>query len=169
MSELVSEKELSARLGHKILLAGLAEAGKTAIKRMFFLKQSSADVSKLSATVNYERISVVIKDVPITVLDLGGQKVFLKRFLSIFSPFIFSNVKALIFIIDVSNRTTRNNAVEYFTSCVQKLQTYSPDAKYFVLLHKNDLVRHWPNYESIHSQLKEEFQLTCPQKITFFR
>ena len=169
MSELISEKELSARLGHKILIAGLAEAGKTATKRIFFLKQNSDDVSKLSATVNYERISVVVNDVPITVIDLGGQKVFLKRFLSIFSPFIFSNVKGLIYIIDVSNKSTRNNSVEYFSSCVQKLQTYSPNAKYFVLLHKNDLVRHWPNYDSIHAQLKEEFQLNSPQKITFFR
>ncbi|MHA2104247.1 MAG: ADP-ribosylation factor-like protein, partial [Candidatus Hodarchaeales archaeon] len=78
MSHLVSELELSARLGHKILIAGLAEAGKTATKRIFFLKQQAKDVDKLAATVNYERMSVVINNVPITIVDLGGQKVFLK-------------------------------------------------------------------------------------------
>jgi Glu-tRNA(Gln) amidotransferase subunit E-like FAD-binding protein len=169
MSEFVSEIELSARLGHKIVIAGLAEAGKTATKRIFFLKHQTTDVDKLPATVNYERMSVVIKDVPITIVDLGGQRVFLKRFLSTFSPFIFSNVKAFIFIIDVANRATRNNSVEYFANCIEKLKNFSPKANFTVLLHKNDLVRHWPNYESIHGQLKEQFQLVSPQKLAFFR
>ncbi|MHA2339261.1 MAG: ADP-ribosylation factor-like protein, partial [Candidatus Hodarchaeales archaeon] len=169
MSHLVSELELSARLGHKILIAGLAEAGKTATKRIFFLKQQAKDVDKLAATVNYERMSVVINNVPITIVDLGGQKVFLKRFLSVFSPFIFSNVKALIFLCDVANKTTRNSSVEYFESCVQKLQMYSPNAKYYVMLHKNDLVKQLPNYESIHEQLKEQFQIVSPQRLSFFR
>ncbi|OLS21237.1 MAG: hypothetical protein HeimC3_36580 [Candidatus Heimdallarchaeota archaeon LC_3] len=169
MSHLVSELELSARLGHKILIAGLAEAGKTATKRIFFLKQRAKDVDKLAATVNYERMSVVINNVPITIVDLGGQKVFLKRFLTVFSPFIFSNVKALIFLCDVSNKTTRNSSVEYFENCIEKLQMYSPNAKYYVMLHKNDLVAHLPNYESVHEQFKEQFQRTSPQKLSFFR
>src|SRR3970282_2477844 len=77
--------------------------------------------------------------------------------------------KALIYVIDVSNKTTRNNSGEYFESCVQKLQTFLPNPQYYVLLHKNDLVRSLPNYESIHGQLKEQFQVVTPQKLRFFR
>ncbi|MCK5343423.1 MAG: hypothetical protein KAR20_08460, partial [Candidatus Heimdallarchaeota archaeon] len=169
MSEWVSESEISSRLGHKILIAGLSEAGKTAVKRIFFLKQRTEDVDKLSATINYERLSVTIKNTPITIVDLGGQKIFLKKFLTAFSPFVFSNVKIFIFLIDTSNKTTRNNAFQYFKASIEKLYNYSPEAEVFVFLHKNDLVRSSPNYESIHTQLKESFQLEYSEPLRFFR
>jgi GTPase SAR1 family protein len=169
MSEWVVESEISARLGYKILIAGLSEAGKTAVKRIFFLKQQTEDVSKLSATINYERLSITVDDRPITIVDLGGQKIFLKRFLSGFSPFVFSSVKVFIFLIDVANRTTRNNAIQYFTACLEKLKVFSPEAEIFVFLHKNDLVVNSPNYESIHEQLKEQFQIECYNRLPFFR
>ncbi|MHA2231853.1 MAG: ADP-ribosylation factor-like protein, partial [Candidatus Hodarchaeales archaeon] len=169
MSGWVSETEVSSRLGYKIILAGLSEAGKTAVKRVFFLGQGADDVDNIAATINYERLIATIKDTPVTIVDLGGQKVFLKRFLGSFSPFIFSAVKSFLFLIDVENKATMNNSIQYFSSCVEKLQSYSPNAEYFVFFHKNDLVRHLPNYESIHEQLKEQFQLESPKKVTFFR
>ncbi|MHA2495141.1 MAG: ADP-ribosylation factor-like protein [Candidatus Hodarchaeales archaeon] len=169
MSEWLSESEITSRLGYKILLAGLSEAGKTAVKRIFFLKQQTEDVSDLAATLNYERLILNIAGIPITIVDLGGQRVFLKRFLGSFSPFIFSNVKAFIFLIDVANKTTRNNSIQYFTGCIEKLKEFSLNAEYYVFFHKNDLVRHLPNYESIHEQLKEQFQLETAKRISFFR
>ncbi len=169
MSEWVSEAEISQKMGHKILIAGLSEAGKTAVKRIFFLKQRTEDVDKLSATINYERLSVTIKDTPITIVDLGGQKIFLKKFLTAFSPFVFSNVKIFIFLIDTANKTTRNNAFQYFKASIEKLINYSPEAEVFVFLHKNDLVRNSPNYESVHTQLKESFQLEYSEPLRFFR
>ncbi len=165
----VKQSVIDARLGYKILIGGLAEAGKTAVKRIFFLRHTTEEVDGLSATLSYERLSITIKKTPITILDLGGQKIFLKRFLTTFSPFIFSSVVTLVFLIDVSNRTTRNNAIQYFKACVEKLDNYSPEAKIFVFLHKNDLVEDWPNYETIHHLLKEEFQVECKKEIKFFR
>ncbi|MHA2053235.1 MAG: ADP-ribosylation factor-like protein [Candidatus Hodarchaeales archaeon] len=150
-------------------MAGLSEAGKTAVKRIFFLKQSTDDVNSLSATINYERLAVTVKGTPITIVDLGGQKVFLKRFLNAFSPFVFSNVKIFIFLIDVSNKSTRNNSLQYFSASIEKLKSYSPEAEVFIFLHKNDLVRSSPNYESIHEQLKETFQLEYKSPLRFFR
>jgi GTPase SAR1 family protein len=165
----VSKGERSSRLGHKILIAGLSEAGKTAVKRVFFMKQKAEDVDNLDATINYERMAFNISDVPVTIVDLGGQRVFIKRFLSGFSPFIFSSVKIFLFVIDVAVKSTRNNAMQYFSSCLEKLKKFSPGAKFFVFLHKNDLVRHLPNYESVHGQLIEQFQLESPEKVHFFR
>ncbi|MFX1516296.1 MAG: ADP-ribosylation factor-like protein [Promethearchaeota archaeon] len=170
MSDWVSDIDITSKLGYKILIAGLSEAGKTAVKRIFFLKQHTEDVDSLSATINYERMSVSIGDIPITIVDLGGQKIFLKRFLSGFSPFVFSSVKVFIFLIDVANKTSRNNALQYFRACLEKLRAFSPDAEIFVFLHKNDLVVNSPNYESIHEQLKEQFQLECVKgPLRFFR
>ena len=95
----ISESELSSRLGYKILIAGLSEAGKTAVKRIFFLRKRTEDVDSLSATINYERMAVSISNVPITIVDLGGQRVFIKRFLSNFSPFIFNFLKKIRYLI----------------------------------------------------------------------
>ena len=146
MSEWISAQEVRARLGQKILLAGLSEAGKTAVKRLFFLKQRPEDVDSLAATLNYERMTITINSIPLTIYDLGGQRIFVKRFLSSFSPFVFSQVKAFLFLIDVSNKEKRNNSIDYFNSCVQKLEQFSPDADFFVFLHKNDLILEQPNY-----------------------
>jgi GTPase SAR1 family protein len=165
----MSGREVVSRFGYKILIAGLSQAGKTAVKRIFFMKQRAEDVAELAATIEYERMAVSIANVPITTIDLGGQRVFIRRFLNSFSPFIFSSVHILIFVIDVAAKSTKNNAIQYFSSCVEKLKNYSPNAEYFVFLHKNDLVRGSPNYESIHSQLKEQFQLECHEKIHFLR
>ena len=74
MSRWVSESEISQQLGYKILIAGLSEAGKTAVKRIFFLKQQTEDVSQLSATINYERLSLTVNDIPVSIVDLGGQE-----------------------------------------------------------------------------------------------
>ncbi|MHA2366172.1 MAG: ADP-ribosylation factor-like protein [Candidatus Hodarchaeales archaeon] len=161
--------DVDTTLGQKVLIAGLQEAGKTAIKRIFFLRQRAVDVDNLKATIDYERMAVKISGVPITVVDLGGQRIFIKRFLSSFGPFIFNNVKIFIFVIDVSVKSTRNNSIQYFSNCVQRLQEYSKDVGIYVFLHKNDLVKQLPNYESIHEQLKEQFQYECPNKIRFFR
>ncbi len=165
----VDKRELSSHMGYKILLAGLSEAGKTSIKRIFFYKHQTTDVENLPATIDYERKSMSISNTLVTIVDLGGQQVFIKRFLDKISPFIFSSVHILIFVIDVAARSTRNDAIKYFRSCVELLQQYSPNARLFVFLHKNDLVRLSPNYESIHEQLKEQFQLQSPQKLAFLR
>ena len=165
----MSYQETTRHFGHKILLAGLSEAGKTAVKRIFFLKHTTDDVSNLSATINYERMSVLVKDVPVSILDLGGQTIFIRKFLDDLSPFIFSNIKAFIFIIDVENKSTRNNAIQYFSACFERLKEFSSKAEIFVFLHKNDLVINSPNYASIHKQLKSRFQGKCSLPIRFFR
>ena len=169
MSKWITTSEISTSMGHKILIAGLQEAGKTAIKRVFFLRQQAIDQSGLKATLDYERMAVRVNNVPINVVDLGGQRIFIRRFLSTFSPFIFNSVKIFIFVIDVSIKATRNNAVQYFVGALEKLKEFSPNAEIFVFLHKNDLIRSSPNYESIHLQIKEQFQIECEKKIKFFR
>ena len=169
MSSWISRIEISTRLGHKLLLAGLSEAGKTAVKRIFFLKHGSQEVDDLSATLNYERMIVQIEDTPITIVDLGGQKVFLKRFLGSFSPFVFGGVTAFLFLIDVGNQSKFENAVQYFASCVERLEQYSPNATYYVFLHKNDLVRDSSNYEEMHNQMKKMIQKETSKPVNFFR
>jgi uncharacterized Zn finger protein (UPF0148 family) len=168
MTDWINIFDLESTLGHKILIAGLKEAGKTAIKKIFFLKQKTVDVKNLKATINYERMAIKVSGTPITVVDLGGQKIFIKRFLDKFSPFIFNGVRILLFVIDVSEKTAMNNALQYFRSCLDKIEEFSPETDIYVFLHKNDLIKNIPNYESINNQLKEQFQFVSTIRIKFF-
>ena len=113
MSSWIDVSGLEKSLGHKIVIAGLQEAGKTAIKRIFFLRQKQTDVKNLKATIDYERMAVKIAGVPLTIVDLGGQRIFIKRFLDNISPFVFSNIKIFLFVIDVSLKSTRNNSLNF--------------------------------------------------------
>ena len=168
MSEWVSQSDLENRLGNKLLLAGLSEAGKTAVKKLYFQDSKLDEITGLSATLNYERLTTSINNVPITILDLGGQRVFIKRFLSGFSPFVFSSVRGLIFLIDTSIKATRNNSIQYFAECLKKLEQFSPKAEVFVFLHKTDLIKNSPNFNTILQLLMEQFQIESKRKIRFF-
>ena len=168
MSEWVSQSDLENRLGNKLLLAGLSEAGKTAVKKLYFQNSKLDEITGLSATLNYERLTTTINNSPITILDLGGQRVFIKRFLSGFSPFVFSSVKGLIFLIDTSIKSTRNNSIQYFAECLKKLEQFSPKAEIFVFLHKTDLIKNSPNFDTILQLLMEQFQIESKRKVRFF-
>ena len=168
MSEWVSQSEIENRLGNKLLLAGLSEAGKTAVKKLYFQNSKLDEITGLSATLNYERLTTTINNAPITILDLGGQRVFIKRFLSGFSPFVFSSVRGLIFLIDTSIKSTRNNSIQYFAECLKKLEQFSPKSEIFVFLHKTDLIKNSPNFNTILQLLMEQFQVESKRKVRFF-
>ncbi len=95
-------KQLKSPSSRKIILLGLSQAGKTSIRDVVFEGKSPEDTKDYAATLNYERQIEQVADEPITVMDLGGQEVFLKRFLSSMSSFIFSNVAVLVFICDIA-------------------------------------------------------------------
>ena len=68
-----------------------------------------------------------------------------------------------------SNKETQNNAIQYFSACIEKLEKFSPDTEIFIFFHKEDLVRKAKDYESRRTQLMELFQLSCTKKLKFFR
>lgn len=64
----------------------------------------------------------------------------------------------------------QHEMIQYdFRDSIKQLMKYSPNTHYFVFLHKNDLTINRPNYHSILSQIKEQFQLECSEKVYFFR
>jgi len=94
-------KQLKTQSSRKIILLGLSQAGKTSIRDVVFGGTAPEETQNYAATLNYERQIEQVADESVTVMDLGGQEVFLKRFLSSMSSFIFSNVAVLVFICDI--------------------------------------------------------------------
>lgn len=128
-------------LGDKLLFSGLSEAGKSAIRDRVFSGKLAADVEGYGATLNYERQIITLDSgFHFTIFDLGGQKVFLNRYLNQFSTFVFHRVSALVFVIDVSEPTRFESAKEYFDLALTQLKKHSPTAPVFMLLNKVDLL-----------------------------
>lgn len=119
---------------------GLAQSGKTTIVKVVaegFIPQKKADYT---ATLDYKRNTYDLFGTKISMFDLGGQKSFLDRFIGELAEFVFTNVSALIFVVDVSNMDTISLAKYYYDMGKKTLSKYSPKAKTKILLHKIDLI-----------------------------
>ncbi len=134
-------KQLKTQSSRKIILLGLSQAGKTSIRDVVFGGKAPEETADYAATLNYERQVEQVADEPITVMDLGGQEVFLKRFLSSMSSFIFSNVAVLVFICDISTPDKFPASLKAFIEGTNRLEEMSDvQPAVYILLHKTDLM-----------------------------
>ncbi|MFX0151855.1 MAG: ADP-ribosylation factor-like protein, partial [Candidatus Hodarchaeota archaeon] len=134
-------KQLKTQSSRKIILLGLSQAGKTSIRDVVFGGKKPEETKDYAATLNYERQIEQVADEAVTVMDLGGQEVFLKRFLSSMSSFIFSNVAVLVFISDIATPEKFPASLKAFVEGVSRLEEMSDvQPAIYVLLHKTDLM-----------------------------
>ncbi|MHA1971788.1 MAG: ADP-ribosylation factor-like protein [Candidatus Hodarchaeales archaeon] len=164
-------KQLKQSSARKIILLGLSQAGKTSIRDVVFGGKDPEETKDYAATLNYERQIEQVADEPITVMDLGGQEVFLKRFLSSMSSFIFSNVAVLVFICDISTPDKFPASRKAFIEGVNRLEEMSDvQPAIYVLLHKTDLMTDLTQRAERMEFLMEMFQDAAPNKnITFLQ
>ncbi|MFX0084745.1 MAG: ADP-ribosylation factor-like protein [Candidatus Hodarchaeota archaeon] len=164
-------KQLKTQSSRKIILLGLSQAGKTSIRDVVFGGKSPEETQNYAATLNYERQIEQVADEAVTVMDLGGQEVFLKRFLSSMSSFIFSNVAVLVFICDISTPDKFPQSLKAFVEGVTRLEEMSDvQPAIYVLLHKTDLMPDLTQRAERMELLMELFQDAAANKnITFLQ
>lgn len=87
---------------------------------------------------------------------LTRQELFIKTYFEERAEEVFSNVAALIVVIDIGALMMVADDLRlketYYEECVFALQSHSPEAKFFVLFHKSDLL---PNGHASTSMIKE--------------
>lgn len=131
----------SKRRTEKILLMGLAESGKSTIVSVAFEGHSPPPKdARYDATIEYVRKNIEVDGEKLTIFDVGGQKAFLDRFTGELAEFIFSDARALIFIIDLTKLEELSRAKFYLDKCIKNLEQFSPGARIFLFLHKKDLI-----------------------------
>jgi GTPase SAR1 family protein len=164
-------KQLKTQSSRKIILLGLSQAGKTSIRDVVFGGKAPEETANYAATLNYERQVEQVADEPITVMDLGGQEVFLKRFLSSMSSFIFSNVAVLVFICDISTPDKFPASLKAFTEGTNRLEEMSDvQPAVYILLHKTDLMPDLTHRAERMEFLMEMFQdAVATKNITFLQ
>ena len=119
---------------------GLAQSGKTTIVKVTAEGMIPQKKAAYSATLDYKRNTYNLFGTKVSMFDLGGQKSFLDRFIGELAEFVFTNVSALIFVIDISNMDTISLAKYYYDLAKKTLKKYSPKAKTHILIHKMDLI-----------------------------
>ena len=132
---------MSSKDKNKIIILGLAESGKSTIVKSFTEGHKSSQEGTYSATINYERKKYSFLGKELTVFDLGGQQSFIDRFTGSLAEFIFSEVRAFVFIIDVSKFEEISRAKYYLDLSVKNLTKYSPSASKYIFIHKIDLLK----------------------------
>ena len=164
-------KQLKTQSSRKIILLGLSQAGKTSIRDVVFGGKAPEETADYAATLNYERNIEQVADEPITVMDLGGQEVFLKRFLSSMSSFIFSNVAVLVFICDISTPEKFPASLKAFVEGTNRLEEMSDvQPAVYILLHKTDLMPDLTQRTERMGFLMEMFQdAVATKNITFLQ
>ena len=99
--ELSGKEEAKATVEDKILLMGLQAAGKTAIKDVVFFNKQPGEVDDYMATVHYQR-QFLDEEQTSMIIDSGGQESYWNEAVTHFRHLVFSNVKLLVWIVDVT-------------------------------------------------------------------
>ncbi len=141
----------------KILFMGLQAAGKTAIKDIVFFNKMPEDVGDYMATIHYQR-QYLDEEKKSVIIDSGGQESYWNEAVTHFRHLVFSNVKLLIWVIDVTQPELFEESERRFSFTIRQLRKENPDSKIYVLCHKIDLVT--PEKMIIlHQHIRESFDV----------
>jgi len=129
------EKEAS-----KILLMGLQQAGKTAIKDVVFFGKEPGEVEDYMATIHYER-QYLDEEKSSLVIDSGGQESYWNEAVTHFRHLVFSNVNLLLWIIDMTRPELFEESERRFSFTIRQYKKENPEGNIVVLCHKVDKIQ----------------------------
>ncbi|RLI70101.1 MAG: hypothetical protein DRP02_08875 [Candidatus Gerdarchaeota archaeon] len=136
--ELKGKKE-GAPIEDKILLMGLQQAGKTAIKDVVFFGKDPELVENYIATIHYER-QLIDKEKKSLITDADGQESYWNEAVTHFRHLIFSNVKLLLWVVDMTREDLFEESERRFSFTIRQFKKENPDGYIAVLCHKVDLI-----------------------------
>jgi hypothetical protein len=137
--EIYGDKDDAPEVEDKILLMGLQAAGKTAIKDVVFFDKMPEDMVDYMATVHYQR-HFVDEEKKSLVIDSGGQESYWNEAVTHFRHLVFSNVKLLVWVVDVTKPELFEESERRFSFTIRQFKKENPDGCITVLCHKVDLV-----------------------------
>ena len=137
--EIYGDKADAPEVEDKILLMGLQAAGKTAIKDVVFFDKLPNDMVDYMATVHYQR-HFIDEEQKSLVIDSGGQEAYWNEAVTHFRHLVFSNVKLLVWVVDVTKPELFEESERRFSFTIRQFKKENPDGCITVLCHKVDLV-----------------------------
>jgi len=130
----------------KILLAGLENAGKTAILNILTKR---FNISNLQPTKNVDVAQLTLKNVTFSLWDMGGQEEYRKIYVAHPERF-FTNVYAVVYVMDVLDKDKYEISYNYLTKILDILESFSESPDFSIFLHKAD--------PQVYDQIKEDLK-----------
>jgi hypothetical protein len=119
------------------VLAGLDNAGKTAVYNHTFLNKGADELENISPTRGIVRYTHEVGDDTLIIWELGGQQQYRLQHLA--NRDVFLGIHILIFVIDVQDNERYKEAINYFVQILHMLKDEYTKPKVFTLFHKFDL------------------------------
>ena len=141
----------------KILLAGLENAGKTAILNILTKR---FNISNLQPTKNVDVAQLTSKNIIFSIWDMGGQEEYRKVYITHPERF-FTNVHTVIYVIDVLDKSKYQISYNYLNKILDILESFSESPDISIFLHKADpqsLEQIKQDLIEIEAKIKEEFK-----------
>ncbi|MFW9994104.1 MAG: ADP-ribosylation factor-like protein [Candidatus Odinarchaeota archaeon] len=126
----------------KIALAGLAKAGKTSIKRMFFENWSREMARDVKPTIGVEttRKFHEFLEHRFVIMDYGGQVTYREQHLR--QEGAWRDLSALVYVVDLQDDSTYDEAKDYLSKIWKKITELNENnPKLAIFFHKYDISR----------------------------
>lgn len=123
----------------KVVLAGLANAGKSAMLKVMKRELIGAveELSLLKPTLGLQRNEVVIRGQKFNVFELGGQEIYRKAYIETPGRF-FLGTDIIIYLIDMQDEKSQPEALDYLQNILNVVKYLQESPEFIILLHKCD-------------------------------
>ncbi len=130
----------TSELESKVVVLGLSQSGKTSIRQVVFEGFTPEATALNPATVRINRKLFNLAGGAINLFDIGGQTNYLNEIFQQYKERTFTDVRAAIFVVDVSDAANVMRSKYYFDLMLKSLGDMSKKARIYVFAHKIDVV-----------------------------
>ncbi len=130
----------------KIVLIGLDNSGKTSIVLSLKGDRNLLSYYSLKPTPGLKIDEIISASTKFHVWELGGQKIYIKKYLEDFNQYTV-DVDKVIFVIDVQDTKRYEIALSYFSDVMERYRANNTFPEISLFLHKFD-----PNLEEKHEE-----------------
>ncbi|MBK5113950.1 MAG: hypothetical protein KGD59_06020 [Candidatus Heimdallarchaeota archaeon] len=127
-------------LESKVIVLGLSQSGKTSIRQVVFEGFTPEATALNPATVRINRKLFNLAGGGINLFDIGGQTNYLDEIFQQYKERTFTDVRAAIFVVDLSDAANVMRSKYYFDMTLKNLGDMSQTARIYVFAHKIDVV-----------------------------
>jgi GTPase SAR1 family protein len=121
--------------GQKIVVAGLDNAGKTALLKV--ISKEVGGLSNLKPTPGLERGTLHLETLDLFIFELGGQSRYRQMYINDPERYILQT-DMVVFLIDMQDDERYSEALDYLEKLLNIFQYLKESADWIVLLHKCD-------------------------------
>ncbi len=123
--------------GKKVVIAGLDNAGKTALLKSIGKEVGFTQLSTLKPTKGANRGEMFLSDQDILIIELGGQEEFRKFYIEQPDRF-FLETDIIVFLIDMQDDVRYPDTLEYLQQILRTLDYLQESPDFIILFHKCD-------------------------------